>query len=102
MENKEINMLYNWSAQNTANYSYPKVNKNAGSCFAERDGDEYIKEYGFETIAELKKKLTDMWSGNMSMEKIIKPVAVAAMKNQPQGIENSKKTEGLDEFIYIF
>lgn len=102
MDNKEIRIFFDWSVRNEGNYSYTKVDKNIESYFVKYDRKEYIKEYGFETIVELKEELTQMWLGAKYMEEVIKPVAVAAMKNQPKDDGNKNKTEVLNEFIYIF
>lgn len=102
MKNKEISMFYDWSIHNKKNYSNFSVDKNMKSYFSQRNGNNYIVQYGFESILDLKEELGRMWSNDIDMEKIIKPVAVATMKNQPKNTNDRKETEVLNEYIYIF
>lgn len=100
MANGELDRIYNWSIRHEGCYQYQKIDSN--SCFVAHENADYIREYGFETIAEIKKELEGMWLGEEYMEEIIKPVAVATMKHQPQNVEIKNKRESLDEFIYMF
>lgn len=101
MESKEKGMFYNWSCFYGKSYNYLE-SRGQESCFVEHRGEKYIEEYGFETIVEIKTYLACLWSKEKIMKEIIKPVAVAAMKNQPKVFGNEKKAQSLDEFIYIF
>lgn len=100
MVNGEAGRIYNWSVRYEGCYQYKKAGSD--SCFVMREDGGYIREYGFETIAEVKKELESMWLGEAYTEEMIKPAAVAAMKHQPQNAEAKDKRESLDEFIYIF
>lgn len=102
VEKKEIDRIYEWSVQAIGKYCYPKKDVDSVSCFTLHDGDVYMEEYGFDTIADLKRKLGDMWSADSYMENIIKCVSVAAMKNRPADLEIKDNKEELNEFIYIF
>lgn len=102
MKNKEISMFYDWSIQNKRNYNNFSVDKNMKSYFIQRNDNNYIDQYGFTSILELKAELGRMWSGDSAMEKIAKPVAVATMKNQPKNTNDRKEIEVLNEYIYIF
>ena len=102
MEKREIDRLFDWSVKYEGNYRYPKADKEAESYFIPHEENEYIRDYGFETIVDLKAELVKMWSDNIYMEEIVKTVAVATMKNEPKGVENKAKTGSLNEYIYIF
>lgn len=102
MENKEKKIFYDWSCRYSGGYSFPKADNNVESYFVGHEGYEYISEYGLETIADLKRELERMWFGDECMEGMVSPVAVAAMKNKPQGNENREEKNVLDDFIYIF
>lgn len=102
MGKKEIDRIYDWSVQAIENYQYAKKDENIESFFTLHDGNAYMKEYGFNTIVELKTNLKDMWSVDSNMQNIIKTVAVAAMKNKPNDLEINDDNKELNEFIYIF
>lgn len=102
MEDKEMKMLYDWSIRHKGSYKYTEENKDAKSYFIKHEKDEYIGEYGFETIVNLKTELGFLWSGDEVMEEIMKVVAVAAMKKSMTDSVSKSKTDILDEFIYIF
>ena len=102
MKKNEIERLHDWSVKYDGNYRFTGVDKNTKSYFATHEEKEYIREYGFETIVEVKTELEKMWSGNRRMEEIIKTVAVATMKNEPKEAENKEKIISLNECIYIF
>lgn len=100
MESKEADIIYEWSVRHEGSYQYLKTDKD--SYFIVQSDTNYIREYGFQSIAELKTELRNMWLGDQCMEEMIKPVAVAAMKNEPESMEIGDDRKSLDEFIYIF
>lgn len=102
MKNGETDRIYDWSVQHMGSYNYPQMDKNAESYFVSHDGDIYIREYGGETIAEIKAELEQIWFGDACMETVIMPVAVSAMKNKPNGWEVKESAKALDDYIYIF
>lgn len=102
MRNGEMDRIYDWSVQNTGSFTSAGADTNAESYFVYRNTDSYIKEYVYETFAEVRCELEQLWSGDACMEKIIIPVAVSAMKNKPKGQELKTCINALDEYIYIF
>lgn len=100
MESKEAEKIYEWSIRHEGSYQYSKTDQD--SYFMIQGDTNYIREYGFESIAELRTELGNMWFGDVCMEEMIKPVAVAAMKNEPSNMEIRDARKSLDEFIYIF
>ena len=102
MKKTEIARIYEWSAKYEGNYRYSEADKDAKSYFIPHEENAYIREYEFETIADLKAELEKIWSGNVYMEEITRTVAVAAMKNKIKAAEDKEKTRGLNEFIYTF
>lgn len=102
MRNGEMDRIYNWSVQHMGSYNYSKMDKNANSYFVLHDGDIYIREYGGETIAELRAELEQIWLGDVCMEKVIMPVAVSTMKNKTNGWKVKESVKNLDDYIYIF
>lgn len=102
MRNGEMDRMYDWGVQHMGSYNYPPMDKNTESYFVLHDGNSYIREYGGETIAELREELEQIWLGDTCMEKVIMPVAVSAMKNKPNGWEVKESAKDLDDYIYIF
>lgn len=102
MKKKEIRIFYEWSVRNIGNNNYFPVNRNTESYFIEHTGDEYITEYGFDTIVMLKTQLEYMWMEDLPMKEILNLVAVSAIKNYKRSAVEKEKKDVLDEFIYTF
>lgn len=84
--NKEKKMLKDF-ADNRLNsniYQFPEIDLFADTYYICRDDNvEYIREYDFDTVLELRKELEHLWKGDNRMAEIIQPIIVAAMKNKP-------------------
>lgn len=91
---KEKKMIYEWGAANYDRYQFTEINGNTGSYFQERGDYNYIREYYFDTVSELKDELNSLWEGEAYMESIIQAVLVALMKNK---VDESKTLESIDE-----
>lgn len=108
---KEKEFLCNWHEKvksDGGSYNFPGIDTDAESYFVRREESEYLKEYNFETLPQIKSELDKMWEGQDYMQEIIKPVLTAAMKNKPteeqkinDGDVNSKCGE-IPVFIYNF
>lgn len=115
---KEKKLLKDWH-NNVTNctdiYKFPEEDHNISSYFIRRndtDNPMYLMEYDFETLPQLREKLSEMWENEDYMQMIITPVLVAAMKNKPHkrdetGHENTNEEavncgETLPDFIYNF
>lgn len=107
---REKQMLFEWGKENRSKYSFQLIDKTMESYFIQRQGDTYIREYGFETLPELMKELDILWNNDEIMKQTRKIVGVAAIKNKPikrsdeneqeKKFEESKET--LPDFIYSF
>jgi len=104
---KEKELFANWYKQaGNGTYAFPKFDDDSESFFTKHNNDNYLMEYDFDSLPELKEKLQNMWQGQECMEKIITPVLVAAMKNKPQKDVCEKQSEvksgDMPTFIYNF
>lgn len=76
------------------------------SYYVLQDKHEYLMEYSFETVPQLKEMLDRLWENEQYMQDIEKTVLAAAIKNKPKREEqnNIKKDEDgyMPEFIYNF
>lgn len=92
-------------------YTFPVIDNSLDSYYICRnESEKYIREYGFDTATDIKKELDLLWDKDKKMEKLIKIVMVAALKNKPdfdktQHIEYSSNVRGdenLPTYIYNF
>lgn len=103
---QEKGKLYNFACGCQQNY-YTKMDATKESYFIKREESSYIREYGFETLPELKEELSRMWDEDPVMQECMKVVLVSAMKLKPQEEEEEQQTEEyknekLPAFIYNF
>lgn len=112
MSGQEKELLKKWAKNNFKGGDFLH-NQNTTSCFVKRDGDEkYIREYGFESVSELRDLLEVQWKKDRYMEEILTVVLVAAIKNKPEQRDAncqrhpnqmiSEETEMLPVYIYNF
>jgi len=110
-DKREKDLLYQWGIEHTENYQFQSIDKSKESYFIERKEEEYIKEYGFETVPELYGELAKIWDLDNCMDGVEKIIAVAAMKNCPSEVEKTiqsqnsdlpKEKEKLPMYIYNF
>lgn len=109
---REKDKLYEIACTNQKDYYI--LNKcNNDSYFIKRDDDVYIKEYGFESLPDLKEELNRMWDQDEIMQNCIQPVLAAVFKLKPKGKmedkesskelpHTEKREEKLPPFIYNF
>lgn len=66
----------------------------------------YLTEYHFETLPQLRELLSEMWKQEDYMQKELKTLLAAAMKNKPLKEDGIVKQNNLEEpmpvFIYAF
>ncbi|MDE7177494.1 MAG: hypothetical protein K2O59_06720 [Lachnospiraceae bacterium] len=79
------------------------------SYFIKRVEESYIREYGFETLPELKDELKKMWDEDAVMQECMQTVLVSALKLKPvEGKDGETrncgedKSEKLPGYIYNF
>ncbi len=90
--------------------SFTQIDHESKSYFTVKEDKDYLMEYAFDSLPQLKEKLSLLWKDEECMKGVIQTVLVAAMKNKPsrevkrqQNIENHENTEGdLPAFIYNF
>lgn len=105
---KEKELFANWHKQSGNDaYAFPGFEDDSESFFIKHNNDNYLMEYDFDSLPELKEKLQNMWQGQECMEKIITPVLVATMKNKPDenlsdDVTKDDDRSNLPEFIYNF
>lgn len=112
---KEKNLFYEWACR----YDSDELKKNifspsmqgTDSYFVKREkGDNYLREYEFQTLPELRAELEIMWAGESYMDAVLKPVLVGSFKNRiatreenTDGVfDDIQKKEGLSPYIYNF
>ncbi|MDE6056298.1 MAG: hypothetical protein K2G55_21635 [Lachnospiraceae bacterium] len=93
----ELDMPDEW--EKSFDFTY----KERGSYYMLQDKHEYLMEYGFETLPQLKETLDRLWENEQYMQDIKKTVLAAAIKNKPKQEESvyaEKDTHGhMPEFI---
>ncbi len=116
MDEKEKELIYEWAcrynSKEVENVIFPLIDRSAKSYFVKREKqEEYLHEYDFQTLPELRTLLETMWQDEDDMDAVIKPVLVAAMKNKIEVCqdidrehmsEHLKDTEKLQPYIYNF
>ena len=88
--------------------SFTLIKNDACSYFVPRAEKNYLMEYGFECLPQLKEKLDELWKNEKYMQEAAKIVLIAALKNKPRKVdgeemmdEDKEETE-LPTFIYNF
>lgn len=105
---REREMLYHLELDMSDGWekSFDFTHKEKESYYVLQDKHEYLMEYGFETVPQLKEILDGLWENKSYMQNIEKTVLAAAIKNKPkQEVRESteKDTDGyMPEFIYNF
>lgn len=94
---KEKNLIYEWGVTNHDVYQFMVINKDAKSYFKERKNHNYLREYYFDTLPELRDNLHLLWEGESCMDDVLQPVLVASMKNK---MEASKRSEPAEKEPY--
>lgn len=105
---REIEKLYEIACTCQKEY-YTSKTCDKESYFIKREESSYIREYGFQTLPDLKAELEKMWSMDETMQKCMQPVLIAAIKLKPaDGVVNDdchpqkRNDEKLSPFIYNF
>lgn len=108
---REKDGLYEIACLKQKDY-YRAAECSEGSYFVKRNDDTYMREYGFETLPELKEELNKMWGGDETLETCLQTVLVAAFKLKPsdesdngedkESSGHERKDEKLLPYIYNF
>lgn len=109
---REMENLHSIACVSEKNY-YISESSCDDTYFIKRDENDhaYIREYGFETLPDLKKELDKMWNNDEVMQNCMQTVLIAALKSKP--IDKDKKEDEvkqsetqnekkLSPFIYNF
>lgn len=99
--------LYEWACKHAnveSKNCFTSIDKSKKSYY-EKAGTEYLHEYGFESVGELKALIQKQWEGDPIFSEIEQTVLVAAFKNMTE-TDNVEKDfsskEELPTFIYNF
>ncbi len=112
---KEKRLLYEWACR----YDSDEIKKDIFSAFMQdvdsyfvkrKKEDNYLCEYEFQTVPKLRAELEKMWSDELYMDVVLKPVLVGSFKNRVATREENtnevfddiQKKEGLSPYIYNF
>lgn len=99
--------LYEWACKYTDVESkkyFTDMDRNLKSYY-EKPGNEYLQEYGFENIGELKAMLKELWEDDPLFHEMQSTILAAAFKNMPasdKAPEERNPREELPTFIYSF
>lgn len=105
---REREMLYHLELDMSDGWekSFDFTHKEKDSYYVLQDKHEYLMEYGFETVPQLKEVLDRLWENEQYMQDIEKMVLAAAIKNKPKQEERvcaERDAHGyMPEFIYNF
>ena len=110
MSENEKDRLYKWavlnSKRNNEGNCFTKIDKNQESYYEKYEDREYLTEYKFQTVPELREELQKLWPNEECMKQIETVVIVAAMKNCKKIYENNNINEVMEEqlkpYIYNF
>lgn len=102
---REKDKLYEYASMVSQNY-FVQNESDTDSYFFKREECSYIREYGFESVQELKEELNHMWDQDEIMQQCIQTISIAAIKMKPnEEIEDeSKDTKNIKEKLpsYIY
>lgn len=105
---REREMLYHLELDMTDEWekSFNFAHKERDSYYVPQDKHEYLTEYNFETVPQLKEMVDRLWENEQYMQDIERTVLAAAIKSKPkQEVRESveRDTDGyMPEFIYNF
>lgn len=108
---REKENLFHWGEEYSAQQKdniFTSINfENASYWIQRTDSENYLTEYGFDSVPELKNCLDSMWKYDEIMSDIEKSVLVAAIKNKVVADSDrlhikSEHIVSLPEFIYNF
>lgn len=110
MSQNEKDRLYKWAVlngkQNNEGNCFTKIDKNQESYYEKYEDREYLTEYTFQTVPELRKELQKLWQNDECMKQIETVVIVAAMKNCTKMYEDNDTNEVMEQqlkpYIYNF
>lgn len=83
---REREMLYHLELDVSDGWekSFDFTHKEKDSYYILQDKHEYLMEYGFETVSQLKEMLDRLWVNEKYMQDIEKTVLAASIKNKPR------------------
>ena len=103
---REKKYLYNFEAGKVM-ADFREVDDEAESYFSQYAQREYLMEYYFETVPQLKAMLDKLWESEAGMQGAIKTLVAATIKNKPiedadSELNDEQGITELPEFIYNF
>ncbi len=114
-DKKEKEFIFEWACRNESEELeksiFSSFMQDADSYFIKREQeDNYLHEYKFQTLPELRAALEKMWEGETHMDAVLKPVLVGAFKkkvvlkeeNTDSEFDDIQKKEKLSPYIYNF
>ena len=110
MNSKEKEKIYEWAcdAGPDIENSFTTIDKACDTYYEKRNDEQYIKEYFYQTVPELKQELEALWGDSSYMKTVMQYVLVAAIKNKPRENEKSEENqeaqnaEQIKAYIYNF
>lgn len=85
--------------------SFHRFDSNEDTYFMAYPERNYLMDYYFETLPQLREKLSDIWKNEEYMKDVLKTVLSAAMKNKPvetDDIVRQDIEETIPTYIYNF
>lgn len=86
MDVKDKEELFQWASENYSEEIerryFTRINQNQDSYYIKKIPDEYLKEYDYQTLSDLKNELHKLWGDEPVMSEMIQKAAVIAMKNK--------------------
>ena len=104
---REKESLYNFKLENADKLQcqFYEKDSNVDSYFEMYEEEDYLLEYNFETLPQLREMLIKLWKNEEDMKGELKPILAAAMKNKPsrdEGLAIKRAEDGMQTFIYNF
>lgn len=104
-DDTERRKLYEWACENMKHVHFTEIEAGKATYYESFDNADNCREFGFDSIPELKAALDELWSGQPVFEPVKKICLVAAFKREPdedgQVKANTKSIE-IPDFVYAF
>jgi len=107
-DRKEKELLFSWAERSHIETDmFPQIEKECGSYFIKETSREYLEEYQFEGVEEIRNYLEKMSEKDERIREIEQVLLIAAMKNKPRKSEfrecqNTGDKDDLPVYIYNF
>lgn len=107
-DRKEKELLFSWAERNYVETDlFPQIDRECQSYFVKSEPKEYLEEYRFEGVEEIRQYFEKMGEKDDRIKEIEQVLLVAAMKNKPRksefrDCENVSDKDDLPAYIYNF